>query len=351
MTVTGSILIIGAHGVLGRATAEHFAASADWATTTVSRRPAPELPDENAHISVDLLDQDATRAAFAAAAGITHVVYGAFADKPMGEATAPNLAMLANTLDGLAAVSAPLQQVVLLGGGKSYGEHLGPYRTPARETDPRVLGPVFYNEQEDLLAHDAERAGYAWTVLRPDIAVGLSVGSSMNLLHCIAVYATLCRDAGVPLRFPGRPGTWTALHQFTDADLLARATEWAMTSSAARGRVFNVINGDLFRWQHLWPLIAEFFQMPVGDPIPMSLVEQMNDKQPQWDRIVKEQDLRPVPFAQIASWPFADGVFGSDYDLVQSTIAIRQAGFSDCEDSYESFLRGLRRLREERYVP
>ena len=36
-----------------------------------------------------------------------------------------------------------------LEGGKAYGSDLGPYKTPAREDDPRLMSPNFYYDQED----------------------------------------------------------------------------------------------------------------------------------------------------------------------------------------------------------
>lgn len=65
----------------------------------------------------------------------------------------------------------------------------------------------------------------------------------MNLCHTTAAYATVCRHAGVPLRFPGSPAAWTALHQITDAGLLAGATEWALTPSGAVDDNFNITKG------------------------------------------------------------------------------------------------------------
>jgi len=41
----------------------------------------------------------------------------------------------------------------------------------------------------------------------------------------IAVYASISRELGLPLRFPGTPNAYTALYQVTSADILARATE------------------------------------------------------------------------------------------------------------------------------
>jgi hypothetical protein len=53
-----------------------------------------------------------------------------------------------------------------------------------------------------------------FTVLRPGGAVcGLSQGSPMNLATVIAVYAAICRELGLPLRFPGPESVYRALYQ------------------------------------------------------------------------------------------------------------------------------------------
>ncbi|PZS29949.1 MAG: epimerase [Pseudonocardiales bacterium] len=348
----GRVLVLGPHGVAGRAIADRIGCSADWDLITASRRPGPSQHPAHGHTSVDLLDAAATRTAFADLGPVTHLVYAAYLEHPtMAETTGPNVAMLANALDALRDANVALRRVVLIGGGKSYGEHLGPYKTPAKESDERFLGPIFYNDQEDLLAVRARAGEFTWTVLRPDAMIGYSTGSPMNLLTSIAVFAALSKDAGVPLRFPGSPQAWTALHQFTDAHLLASATQWALTAETASNQVFNVVNGDLFRWQHLWSDIAHLFDMKVAAPQPMSLVDQMADKEPAWDRLVRRHQLQPTPFAQIASWGFADGIWNSDFDMVQSTIKIRQAGFHDCIDSHDCLTRHLAWLRNHRHVP
>ena len=357
MSTNGSrVLVIGPHGVTGSAIADRLGASTEWELSTASRRSGVHrLSNGSAraqHVSVDLLDAAASRAAFVNLGRVTHLVYAAYLDRPtMAEATGPNVAMLENALDALRAAGAPLQRVVLIGGGKSYGEHLGPYKTPAKESDPRHLGPIFYNDQEDLLADRARTAGFTWTVLRPDVVIGFSTGSPMNLLTSIAVFAALSKDAGVPLRFPGSGQAWTALHQFTDAELLASATQWALTSQSTSNEIFNITNGDLFRWQHLWPDIAQAFDMPTAPPQPMNLVEQMADKHPAWDALVSDHQLQSIPYDQVGSWAIADGVWNSGFDMVQSTIKIRQAGFTESIDSHVSLIKHLTRLRDRRYAP
>ena len=46
---------------------------------------------------------------------------------------------------------ASLRRVVLVTGTKYYGSHLGPFKTPARESDPRHMPPNYYFDQIDWL--------------------------------------------------------------------------------------------------------------------------------------------------------------------------------------------------------
>jgi len=123
--------------------------------------------------------------------------------------------MLRNLLRTLEPVALKLERVVLNEGVKAYGVHLGPFKTPAKETDARHLPPNFYYAQEDFLR--VQQAGKSWTytVLRPDVVCGFSVGSAMNLPLIIATYAAISRELGVPLRFPGKPVAYRALAQVT----------------------------------------------------------------------------------------------------------------------------------------
>lgn len=126
------VLVVGATGVVGGAVARHLATNSGQQVTTASRRPC--ALEKVTHLSVDLLDGTATAVAFASLADVTHLVYAAYLDRPsMAETVAPSVAMLTHTLTGLEAAGASLERVVLIGGGKSYGEHLGPYKTPAKD--------------------------------------------------------------------------------------------------------------------------------------------------------------------------------------------------------------------------
>lgn len=351
MTTT---VVVGAHGVIGGATLRHLN-DHDTPTWSVARRGPVTDADGHPigrHLQVDLLDSTATTEAFAQLTGEVDLVFAGYLERPtMRETVGPNVAMLAHTLAALHASPAQLRAVVLIGGGKSYGEHLGAYKTPAKESDPRFLGPIFYNDQEDLLFADAAQHGYTWTVLRPDAVIGHSVGSPMNMLNGVAAYGALCAAQEVPMRFPGSGAAWTALHQATDAELVAEATAWALTEPRAANEIFNITNGDNFRWCHLWDDLADFFGIRTAAPQPMNLGEQMADKAPLWDEMISRHQLRAPTLEHFVSWPFVDGWFGMDFDMVQSTIKIRQAGFAGCIDTHTSFLNHLGKLRTQRLIP
>lgn len=194
-------LVAGANGIIGKALMQELAAADGWHARALSRRPHGSSGD----IAADLTDPHTTRAALAQARDTTHVFYAALAPHPsLAEEDRVNGAMLRNLLDGLDAVGAPLERVVLYQGAKVYGVHLGPVPAPFYEDEnPRHIGPNFYFTQEDLLRRRAERGGAAWSILRPDVVVGDAAGNAMNIAMVIGAYAALCRMEGAAFRFPG----------------------------------------------------------------------------------------------------------------------------------------------------
>src|SRR3546814_13727048 len=80
------------------------------------------------------------------------------------------------------------------------------------------------------------------------------------------------------LRFPGKPGAWEAVYQVCDSQHLANAMLWCATDDRAANEVFNVTNGDFFRWKNVWPKFARFFDMEVDDVQTIRLAEFMADR-------------------------------------------------------------------------
>jgi nucleoside-diphosphate-sugar epimerase len=348
------ILLLGPYGVLGTGVVDAVAANPAWRVVTAARRPAPAYrdPDGVRHINVDLLDREGTREILTELDTVTDLVFAAYVEKPtMAETVEPNARMFRNALDAFSARKTPLQRVVLAGGAKSYGFHLGSFNAPAKESQPRLIAPIHYHQQEDILKAWSEKTGTSWTVFRPHVVLGPSLNSPMNLVTGVAVYAAMSRELGLPLRFPGRQEGWNSLQQACDAELFGRATLWALGSENAKNEIFNVSNGDVYRWRQLWNVIADFYQIPPADPLAMSTASEMAEKGPMWDSMVARYGLFPTPYEQIANWPFIDFMLNFGEETILSTIKIRQAGFADCIDTHESFRRQLGRLREMKIIP
>jgi nucleoside-diphosphate-sugar epimerase len=167
----------------------------------------------------------------------------------------------------------------------------------------------------------------------------------------IAVYASISKELGIPLRFPGKPGAYTSLIEMTDADLLARATTWAATTPQTRNQAYNITNGDLFRWSAMWPKLARFFDLDTAPPLQMNLTEVMADKGPLWGRMVERHGLVRTPYSDVSSWAFGDFVFGWDYDVIADASKSRRAGFHEFVDTEAMFLRIFQDLRDRRLIP
>lgn len=346
-------LIVGGLGVIGRGIIDYLENDADWHLSAVSRR-APDFETRTQFVSVDLSNAKSSQEALASLSDVTHIFYAAYQERhDLHEQVAPNLRLLRNSVEAIEAAGAPLERVVLAQGGKAYGVHLGPFKTPAKETDPRHLPPNFYYDQEDYLrGRLAAGASWSFATLRPEAVIGFAIGNPMNLAMVIGVYAAICRELDAPFDFPGLQGAYDALYQVTDAQVLGAAFAWAGTTDAARNEVFNVTNGDLFRWRNLWPRLADHFGLARGQVRPISLTEFMADKADVWDRIVAREGLAPLPFEKAAAWAFGDFVFRCDWDIISDVQKGRRAGFDAMTlDTEARFVEVFRELAEHNVLP
>lgn len=344
-------LVVGARGVIGGNLIDHLESTGEWKIIGLSRRGGTDT-DRVEHIAVDLLDPYRTAAALSGLGDVTHVFYAAYQDRPTwAELVPPNLAMLVNTLDAIEPVAGGLEHVSLMQGYKVYGAHLGPFKTPARESDPPHMPPEFNVDQQQFLERRQLGKSWTWSAIRPSVVSGFALGNPMNLAMVIAVYATISKKLGVPLRFPGKPGAYTSLIEMTDAGLLAEATVWAATNPECANQAFNINNGDLFRWQEMWPKIAAFFGMDVAPPLPMSLDVAMADKESVWDALVEEHHLARTPYSDVSSWGFGDFVFGWDYDFFADGSKARRFGFHRHVDTESMFLDIFADLQARKIIP
>lgn len=357
-----TVLVAGATGLVGHAAMQHFGGEPGTRVVAVSRRQPAETFGAR-FISVDLSNRAQCAEVFATLADVTHVVYAALYEKPQlvagwqdDDQIATNDRMLRNLMEPLEKAASGLRHVSLLQGTKAYGVHVRPMTVPAREgrSDARDIANFYWN-QEDFIRTLQQGKDWSFSIFRPVLIVGYSLGAAMNLIPAIGVYAAFMREAGKPLHYPGGP---SRVAQAVDAGLLARAIAWAGEALAARNETFNVANGDVFMWQNVWPALADTLGMQPGQNVPLSLARDIAPREADWQRICQKHDLVAPDLARFVglSFEYADYQMGYGRDRpgppsYSSTIKLMQAGFHEVLDTETMLVGWLRHFQERRLLP
>lgn len=353
----GTALVVGASGLTGGNLAQELIGGG-WTVYGLSRKPDGEMPDL-LPVAADLLDAGSVRAALRDVRP-TNVYFTTWTRRPTeAENIAVNSAMIRNVLDALSPAGT-VGHVALVTGLKHY---LGPFDayvsggflpvTPLREEQPRLDLPNFYYAQEDEVYAAADRDGFGWSIHRPHTVIGKAIGNAMNMGSTLAVYASICKETGQPFRWPGSAGQWNGLCDVTDARLLARHLVWASTTQAARNQAFNVVNGDYFRWNWLWPRLAAWFGVePAGfDGTVHPLEAEMAGAPAIWKDIAARHGLKEAVIDRLASPWHTDLDLGRPIEVMTDMTKSREMGFTDYQSTERSFLDLFARLRAERLIP
>jgi nucleoside-diphosphate-sugar epimerase len=349
-------LVVGATGIIGRSLATQLAREG-WTTFGLSRSGSVELPGVTA-IRADLLDP----AALAAAVADVRPSFAAITAWMRQDTEDDNIRVNSATVRNLLAALAPaasLEHVALVTGLKHY---LGPFEaygkavmaeTPFHESEPRLDYPNFYYAQEDELFAAAAKAGFGWSVHRSHTVFGFAVGNAMNMVLTLSVYATICKELGRPLVFPGSEMQWNALTDVTDADLLSEQMIWAATHPQGRNQAFNTANGDVFRWRWLWPQLAACFGLPWEGFVekPRPLVQQMAGMEDTWRRIAESDELDKTDLRTQSSWWHSDADLGRTIEVLTDMTKSREAGFLGFRSTPASLVAKIAQYRAARILP
>lgn len=353
--MTGTALIAGVGGIVGNNLARHLV-DRGWTVEGLARRP-PDIAGVTP-IAADLLDPAALARALEGRRP-SHLFLATWLRQPTeAENIRVNAAMVSNLLEALRP-AASLRHVALVTGLKHY---LGPFEaygkgslppTPFREDLPRLPVENFYYAQEDAVFAAASRDGFSWSVHRPHTIVGYALGNAMNMGVTLAVYATLCRETGRPFRFPGSAAQWNGLTDVTDARLLARHLEWAALTESAHNEAFNVVDGDVFRWQWMWGRLARWFEI---EPAPFDgtvnpLEQQMAGAAPLWAEVAARHGLVEPDLDRLVSAWHTDADLGRPIEVVTDMSKSRRLGFLDYQPSDDAFFDLFARLRADRVIP
>ncbi|ESR45761.1 hypothetical protein CICLE_v100016292mg, partial [Citrus x clementina] len=120
---------------------------------------------------------------------------------------------------------------------------------------------------------------------------------------------------------------------------------------------FNCTNGDVFKWKHLWKVLAEQFEIEnygFGEEMGCERVrfeEVMKGKESVWEEIVRENQLQPTKLNEVAVWSYADVVLNIGAGYFVSMNKSKEHGFLGFRNSKNSFITWIDRLKSHRIVP
>jgi nucleoside-diphosphate-sugar epimerase len=356
------VVVAGATGLVGNAALRHFGSLGGCEVIALSRRKPRELYGAG-YVAVDLTDAAQCAGAARQLQGATHLVYAALYEAPKlvdgwrdESQIRINDLMLRNLMAVLEPAAPSLKHVALLQGTKAYGVHVRPLTVPAREGRSEMYEqPNFYWAQENFLRELQRGKAWHWSILRPVLIVGETIGGAMDLIPPLGVYAAMLREQGRALDYPGGAAR---VSQAVDVDLLARAIAWAGETDAARNEAFNVTNGDVFTWENVWPAIAEALDMKPGVAAPLSLAQTYPQWIAPWDALRRKYDLISPGLEAFVGLSFQYADYSMRYGQTEpgppsivSTVKINQAGFTEMMDTEAMFRKWFRQARASRLLP
>jgi len=350
-------LVIGATGIAGRGVSKELL-DQGAKVHGLSRRHDGLVGGVHP-IAADLLD---ARSLTSAVSGLrpTHVYIATWTRRATEQ---ENIEVNAGVVRSVLAALAPeksVRHVALVTGLKHY---LGPFEaytrtgslplTPVREEHQRLDVPNFYYNQEDELYLAAKRDGFTWSVHRPHTIVGKAIGNAMNMGSTLAAYASICKETGRPLKFPGSAAQWNGVTDMTDTHVLGKHLVWASTHDVAKNEAYNVVNGDVFRWSWMWPRLAAWFGVDwIGfkdEPAPLEA--QMRDDRPVWKGMAEKYGLVEADLDRVASPWHTDLDLGRPIEVITDMALSRRRGFLVYQSTEDSFRNLFATLRADRIVP
>ena len=345
-------LIAGATGQIGSSVGTHLCeADGHWNPIGLARRPP--LQAAFPMIAVDHTNPADSLAQLGKLEDVTHIVYAArfnhFGGAP--ESVETNVAMLANLMDAVEPVARGLAHVHLVHGTKYYGHTVRERPVPYREEDPCGNPGSFYLPQQQLIEQRQRGKKWTWSISRPHAFCNYRDDEPRNMILVVAIYATLLKELGLPLIFPGTARSFDAMTQFSWLPTLSRAIAWMMQAPQCANQAYNVVNGDPMRWQTLWPELAAYFGMEPGGPDESGFARFVADKSPLWDSIVRLHGLRETDLLTIAQWPYGDYVLSVQWDVVSDMSKAARDGFAERVDSRRMWTEGFDYFREQRIIP
>lgn len=370
--------VTGVNGITGTAIADYLienTAHDDFERIIVTSRSPMKVNRSDSRvefISLDFLkspEELATQMA-ATCSGVTHAYFASYVHKnDFSELLPANEGLFQNFISSLTKTSNVLANITLITGAKYYNVHSHPCPYPARESDPRLVDASenFYYGQEDALAQAQSGQPWSWNVIRPVGIIGATrAPNGMNHALTLALYFLVCAEQGVPAQMPTNQRHFNGVEDYSYAPLIADLAVFASTKLHCANQAFNIDNGDVFCWRHMWPRLAAYFgtdgtQQKFEKPEPaygdgfqqeFTMVEWAVDKKGVWERLCEKAGKPEAkPTFDNGTWPMQDWPFRRTWSAVLSMNKAREFGWNGQIDTYESLVKTWEKMREFGYLP
>jgi len=350
-------LVVGASGIAG-GNLSALLIEKGWTTYGLSRSPKADVKGL-IPVAADLLDITSLEAALKDVTP-SHVFFTTWM---RNDTEAENIRVNSALVRNLLQVLSPRKSVRHVGLVTGLKHYLGPFDayvkagvlplTPVNEEHPRLPLDNFYYSQEDEVYAAAARDGFNWSIHRPHTIIGKAVGNAMNMGSTLAVYASICKQEGLPFIWPGSAAQWNGISDMTDARILAEQILWAGTTPEAENEAFNVTNGDVFRWSWMWGEIAKYFGVEAvgfdGEIHPLE--ERLKAYEGIWENIAKEHVLTQTEMGKVASAWHTDLDLGRPIEVMTDMSKSRKLGFTAYKSTRDSFFELFDQLRKDRIIP
>ncbi|KAG9155605.1 hypothetical protein Leryth_017031 [Lithospermum erythrorhizon] len=295
-------LVIGITGMVGNSLAEILplpdTPGGPWKVYGVGRRPRPPWNEDHPmeYIQCDVLDPNDCQSKLSTLSDVTHLFYATWSSRSTEDENC--------------------QHVCLQTGRKHY---IGPFQSvgkivshdpPFHEDLPRLNVPNFYYVQEDILFEQVEKK-------------------------------------------KGSKEAWDGYSDCSDADLVAEHQIWAAVDPYAKNEAFNISNGDVFKWKHLWRVLAEQFGVECAEfeeGKKFSLKETMKNKGDVWKKIVEINGLVPSNLEEVGVWWFVDIVL-NDHVKLDTMNKSKEHGFFGFRNSKNAFISWIDKAKVSKIVP
>lgn len=344
-------LIAGATGQIGSSVGTHLFEQQGWNPLGLARTPRQDAPYPM--LAFDLTDAKDCAVKLAALPNVTHVLYAARYDHFGGELESreTNVRMLENLLEALDPVSANLQHIHLVHGTKYYGHTVQERRTPYKEDDACGNFNSFYYEQQYMLEQRQRGKAWSWSISRPHAFCNYRIDEPRNMILIVGLYASILRELGLPLVYPGTERSYRAKTQFSWLPTLARAATWMMTDERCANQAYNIVNGDPMSWSQLWPIFARYFDMECGAPQDSSFAEFARQHAQTWWSIANKYGLQRSDLETLAQWPYGDYVMSLQWDVVSDMSKAARDGFTERVNTPTMWREGFDFFKSQKIIP